>query len=95
MSKNGLSYFLRDLIAGAGAVGANVGHVPSAHSVRSVATSVAFMKNWSLSHVLEAATWKSSSVFSSFYLRDVSQVLDGISSLGSVVVAGQVLGPSE
>ena len=95
MSKNGISFFLREVISGAGAVGAEVGRVPSAHSVRSVATSVAFTRNWSLSQVLEAVTWKSSSVFASFYLRDVAQVLGEVSSLGSFVAAGQVIGPSE
>ena len=53
------------------------------------------MRNWSISQVLEAASWKSNSVFASFYLRDVAHVLDGLSSLGPFVAAGQVMGPSE
>ena len=95
MSKNGMSFFLRDVITSTGAVGVEAGRAPSAHSVRSVATSVTFMRNWSVSQVLEAATWKTSSVFASFYLRDVAHLLDGISSLGSFVAAGQVLGSME
>ena len=95
MSRNGMSFFLRDLISSTGAVGADVGRAPSAHSVRSVSTSLAFMKNWSVSRVLEAATWKSNSVFASFYLRDVAHVLDGVSSIGAFVAAGQVLRTSE
>ena len=34
-----------------------------AHSVRGIATSVSFMRNWLVSRVLEAATWRSNLVF--------------------------------
>ena len=70
LSKNALSYFIRRVIIDSGAAGDHVS--PRAHSVRGVATSVLFMRNWSVSRVLEAATWKSNPVFASFYLRDVS-----------------------
>ena len=39
-------------------------------SVCGVATSVAFVRNAPLSSILAAATWSSSAVFTSFYLRD-------------------------
>ena len=94
MSKNGISYFLRRLISDSGGLGVHEGQAPRAHSVRAVATSVAFMKNAPVAKVLEAATWRSSSVFCSFYLRDVAQVLGDISSLGPFVSAGQVIGSS-
>ena len=42
-----------------------------AHGVRGVAASWAFHRNASLSSVLEAATWSTASVFTSFYLSDV------------------------
>ena len=42
-----------------------------AHSVRGVAASWAFARNAPLSSVLAAASWSSSSVFTSFYLSDV------------------------
>ena len=42
-----------------------------AHSVRAMATSTAFARNVPVSTLLEAATWRSASVFTSFYLRDV------------------------
>ena len=63
-----------------------------AHEVRSVSTSVAFHRNWSVSSVLESATWSSSSVFSSFYLRDIQHEYDGLLSLGPFVAAGSRIG---
>ena len=69
ISRNAISYFLPKVIAEAGASSvANV--VPRAHSIRGVATSTAFHRNWSLTSVLNAACWRSSSVFTSFYLKD-------------------------
>ena len=59
-----------------------------AHDIRGVSTSVAFHRNWSVSAVLESAIWSSSSVFSSFYLRDVQHEYDGLLSLGPFVAAG-------
>ena len=62
-----------------------------AHSVRGVAASVAFARNAPLSSTLAAATWSSSSVFTSFYLRDVQFSSPQGFSLGSVVAAGAVV----
>ena len=74
ISKNVVSYFLREVISEAGAVRQDVAAPLHAHSVRGVATSVSFLRNWSISKVLEAATWRSNSVFASFYFRDISFV---------------------
>ena len=87
MSKNAVSFFLREVIHAAGASRPEVGSV-RAHEIRGVSTSVAFHRNWSVSTVLESATWSSSSVFSSFYLRDIQHEYDGIRSLGPFVAAG-------
>ena len=65
---------------------------PRAHSIRSVATSVSFQRNIAVSKILEAATWKSSNVFTSVYLRDVAFSSQEGVSLGPVVAAGSVLG---
>ena len=62
MSKNAVSFFLREVISAAGAARPQVGSL-QAHEVRSVSTSVAFHRNWSVTSVLESATWASSSVF--------------------------------
>ena len=91
MSKNAVSFFLREVIHAAGASRPEVGAV-RAHEVRSVSTSVAFHRNWSVSSVLESATWASSSVFSSFYLRDIQHEYDGLLSLGPFVAAGSGIG---
>ena len=91
MSKNAVSFFLREVISAAGAARPHVGSL-RAHEVRSVSTSVAFHRNWSVSSVLESATWASSSVFSSFYLRDIQHEYDGLLSLGPFVAAGPRIG---
>ena len=91
MSKNAVSFFLREVISAAGAAHPHVGSL-RAHKVRSVSTSVAFHRNWSVSSVLESATWASSSVFSSFYLRDIQHEYDGLLSLGPFVAAGSRIG---
>ena len=91
LSKNAISFFLRDVISSAGASRPEVGRL-RAHDVRSVSTSVAFHRNWSVSAVLDSATWSSSSVFSSFYLRDLQHEYDGILSLGPFVAAGTRIG---
>ena len=87
LSKNAVSFFLRDVITTAGAARPEVGSV-RAHDIRGVSTSVAFHRNWSVSVVLESATWRSSSVFSSFYLRDIQHEYDGLHCLGPFVAAG-------
>ena len=87
LSKNAVSFFLRDVITAAGAARPEVGSV-RAHDIRGVSTSVAFHRNWSVSAILESATWSSSSVFSSFYLRDIQQEYDGLCSLGPFMAAG-------
>ena len=94
-SKNAISFFTRSLIRSTGALGAVEGPGPRAHSVRSLATSIAFMKNTPISKILEAGTWKSSLVFTSFYLKDLSNTVEGISSLGPIVSAGRVVRQSD
>ena len=91
MSKNAVSFFLREVISAAGAARPQIGSL-RAHEVRSVSTSVAFHRNWSVTSVLESATWASSSVFSSFYLRDIQHEYDGLLSLGPFVAAGSRIG---
>ena len=87
LSKNAVSFILRDVITAAGVTRPEVGFV-RAHDIRGVSTSVAFHRNWSVSAVLESATWSSSSVFSSFYLHDIQREYDGLRSLGPFLAAG-------
>ena len=81
LSKNAVSFFLREVIHEAEAGRPEVGPV-RAHSIRGVSTLAAFDHNWLVASVLESATWRSNSVFVSFYVRDLQHEFDGISSLG-------------
>ena len=91
MSKNGVSFLLREVIVQSGASSEEV-LAPRAHSIRGIATSSAFFKNWSLSSVLEVASWKSNSVFTSFYFRGLQYVFERVRSLGPFVAAGERIG---
>ena len=92
MSKYGISFMLREVIVQLGA-SLHSGQVPRAHSIRGIATSSAFFfRNWSLRSVLEAASWRSNTVVTSFYLRDLSFTSDGVHSLGPFVAAGERIG---
>ena len=86
-----LFFFLREVIHEVEAGRPEVGPV-RAHSIRGVSTSAVFHRNWSVASVLESATWRSSSVFVSFYLRDLQHEIDGIRSLGPFVAAGSRIG---
>ena len=100
LSKNALSFFLRDVISRASSSSSSFtssgpsssAPAPSSsrsHSVCGVATAWAFALNASLSSILAATSW-SSSVFTS-YLSDIQfSSLFGF-SLGPVVAAGSVV----
>ena len=62
-----------------------------AHGVRAVATSWAFQRNAPLASVLEAASWSSAAVFTSFYLTDVQFSSSHGFCLGPVVATGSVV----
>ena len=79
-SKNALWFFLHQVILDSGAVEEGA-LPPCAHSVRAVATSAAFLRNWLVSKMLEAATWRSNPVFASFYFSDISYSFDSCRSL--------------
>ena len=66
MSKNGISYMLREVIVQSGA-SSRCGQVPRAHSISGVATASAFFHNWSLRSVLEAAAWRSTTGYFFFF----------------------------
>ena len=101
LSKNALSFFLWDVISRAyssSSPTSSSSSLPSssassfrAHSVRGVAASWAFSRNAPLSSILAAATWSSSSVFTSFYLSDVRFSSSHGFGLGPVVAAGNVI----
>ena len=102
LSKTALSFFLRDVISCAYSSSSSSASftgpsssaaAPSssrAHSVRGVVTSWAFARNASLSSILAAASWSSSSVFTS-YLSHVQFSSSLGLSLCPVVAAGSVM----
>ena len=91
ITKNAISYFLRETISDADALAEEGGRRPRAHSIRGVGTSISFWRNCSMTKILEAATWKANTVFTSFYLKDVEFILDNCRSLGPFVSAGQII----
>ena len=91
ISKNAISFFIRHAICRAYGEEEPRRRGVMAHSLRAVGTSLAFAKNCSVKQVMDAATWKSNSVFTSFYLKDVQYIYDNVRALGPIVAAGQVI----
>jgi hypothetical protein len=61
------------------------------HQVRAMSTSWAFAKRASLADIMNAASWKSHTTFTRFYLRDVTNISDNMLKLGPVVAAQLIL----
>ena len=92
LSKNALSFFLRSVICLSFPSSSTPPPSSSrAHSIRAVSTSAAFSRNVPLASILAAATWSSSTVFTSFYLRDIQFSSSSGFSLGPVVAADAVI----
>ena len=91
MSKNAMSFYLRQLIVDSGAV--STSRPPRAHDIRGIATSLNYYSNLSLSNLMQVATWKSNRVFASRYLKEVSATQDNIQQFGPLVIAGDKLQP--
>ena len=91
MSKNAMSFYLRQLIVDSGAVSS--ARPPRAHDIRGIATSLNYYSNLSLSSLMQVATWKSNRVFASRYLKEVSATQDNIQQFGPLVIAGGRLQP--
>ena len=91
MSKNAMSFYLRQLIVDSGAVSS--ARPPRAHDIRGIATSLNYYSNLSLTSLMQVATWKSKRVFASRYLKEVSATQDNIQQFGLLVIAGDRLRP--
>ena len=89
MSKNAMSFFLRQLITESGAVSSSV--PPRAHDIRGIATSLNYYSNLSLSAINEAATWKSNRVFAMRYLKDMSATRSRLKDKGPLIAAGSAV----
>ena len=91
MSKNAMSFYLRQLIVDSGTVSSS--RPLRAHDIRGIATSLNYYSNLSLSNLMQVATWKSNCVFASRYLKEVSATQDNIRQFGPLVIAGDRLHP--
>ena len=89
MSKNAMSFFLRQLITESGSVSSSV--PPRAHDIRGIATSLNYYSNLSISAIKEAATWKSNSVFAMRYLKDMSATRSRLKDMGPLIAAGSAV----
>ena len=89
MSKNAMSFFLRQLITESGAVSSSV--PPRAQDIRGIATSLNYYSNLSLSAINEAATWKSNRVFAMRYLKDMSATRSRLQDRGPLIAAGSAV----
>ena len=94
LSKAALSFFLRETI--------KMAHesLPEelcpllkvrAHDIRGIATSLLLWKNKSISSILDAACWKTPSVFVDFYLKDFQRREGDVLALGPFVAAGDIM----
>ncbi|XP_045130668.1 uncharacterized protein LOC123515846 [Portunus trituberculatus] len=96
MSKAAISFFLRDTIKTAHeSFPEELGPLfkVRAHDIRGIATSMLLWKNSSVASILEAACWKTHSVFVDYYLRDIQRQEGDVSALGPVIAAGNLVGP--
>ena len=89
MSKNAMSFFLRQLITESGAVSSLV--PPRAHDIRGIATSLNYYSNLSISAIKEAATWKSYRVFPMRYLKDMSATRSRLKEMGPLIATGSAV----
>ena len=93
-SKNAIAYFLKSTIKEAYL---NVSeetmrlYKVTPHEVRAVATSLAFEHNLAIETVLEAAQWRSNTVFTGHYLKDVGIQYQNCRALGPIVAAGSII----
>ena len=87
MSKNAMSFFIRETIS----QGDPSASKKRTHDIRGLSSSYSFWKNKSLAKVLEYTSWKSNTVFTSFYLKDIAHSQGDRMSLGPFLTAGQVV----
>ena len=95
MSKAAISFFLQDTIKTSHeSFPEEFGPLLKvrAHDIWGIATSMLLWKNSSITSILEAACWKTHSVFANYYLRDIQRQEGDVSALGPVVAAGDLVG---
>ena len=94
LSKNALSFLLKETILQAHQSFPEELQQPlkvRAHDIRGIATSLNLSRNHSFNSILEAASWKTPSVFANHYLKDLERIEGDTFSLGPVVAAGDIV----
>ena len=91
VSKNAISYILHEVIVHSGSSCESVA-ATRAHSIQGIAATSVFFKSWPIASVLNAASWRSNTVFTSFYFKDIHYVFENVCSLGPFVAAGERIG---
>ena len=64
---------------------------PSAHELRAISASCAYMNFIPLEEILKSAVWFSSSLFASHYLRDFREQTENLRAMGPIVAAQKVV----
>ena len=90
-STNAVSFFWGEVIAAARAARPQVGSL-RAHTVRSVSTSVAFHRHWSVASILDQPLGPPVRCFLNIILATFKHEFDGLLSLGHFVAAGSRIG---
>ena len=67
----------------------------TAHEVRALAASWAEFNNIALTDIINTCNWRRPTIFTSFYMRDVSSWSEAMKKLGPVVSAGRVVGGTD
>jgi integrase len=65
-------------------------HGTSAHAIRGLAATLAFKGTAPVEDIMRACSWKSHNTFTSFYLKEVSGIMDELHKLGPLAVAQTV-----
>ena len=61
------------------------------HETRAISASLAVQSTFSMTSILENCTWKDHSTFTDYYLRDMTNVRNGLRTLGPIVAAGTIV----
>ena len=89
MSKNTMSFFLRQWITESGAMSSSVPQ--RTHDIQGIATSLNYYSILSISAIKEAVTWKSNRVFAMRYLTDMSTTWSRLRGMGPLIAAGSAV----
>ena len=95
VTRNTVSFWLRSTILRAyDKAGLPHPRAHNPHEIRALASTMALHSNKSVTAIMEGCFWRSSTVFSSHYLRNISVTdVEGLHSFGPLVVAQQVTKP--